>query len=92
MSILIIETSKDVDDGRINASDLQTMQIFTRRNDGDIYMRVKAANFLLNSKTVSDSLNAGKPLIVNMRTGSTYFIEATDSVKLVKEAHLKVVK
>jgi hypothetical protein len=92
MSILIIETSKDVDDGRINARDLQTMQIFTRRNDSDIYMRVKAASFLLNSKTVSDSLNAGKPLIVNMRTGSTYFIEATDSVKLVKEAHLKVVK
>jgi len=63
---------------------IEVGKAFIRNNEKDIFMRVKPTSFILNSDLVSDCLNRGKALIVNLRTGTCYFIPGEELVWPVK--------
>lgn len=46
----------------------------------EIFMRLRPASFLLNSTLVSEALSAGKSLICNVETGSTFFVLGNEPV------------
>lgn len=46
----------------------------------EIYMRLRPVSFLLNSTLVSEALSAGKSLICNVETGSTFFVLGNEPV------------
>lgn len=46
----------------------------------EIYMRLRPTSFLLNSTLVSEALSAGKSLICNVETGSTFFVLGSELV------------
>ena len=46
----------------------------------EIYMRLRPTSYILNSTLVADSLSAGKSLICNVETGSTFFVLGNEPV------------
>ena len=64
----------------------------TGRADKDIFIRVKATGFLLNSSVIGDVLNRGDCLVVNLSKHTLYakkgdsFVELVDAIVAVKES------
>lgn len=74
------------------ASTVKHGDVFRRTGHKHLFMRTKPTGYLLNSSTVSDSLNAAKPLIVNLDTGILYFIKGDEEVRLIETAELAVLE
>lgn len=92
MSILVVNGKEADSRGKIPACSLRILQIFTRQNDQDFYMRIKPTSYLLNSSLVQENLNNGKPMILNMNQGTVYFIKADEMVRPVETANLSITK
>lgn len=48
-----------------------------------IYIRVKPVNYLLNSSLITDCINRGKVIVVNLNKGTTFVIEGTREIALL---------
>lgn len=77
------EVEKKVDSSIVEACKIPVKGKFMRNGDPAIYMRVKPTSYLLNSSVVTDSINEGKPLVVNLLSGTCYFIRGNELVTKV---------
>jgi hypothetical protein len=79
-------------ENRPRASDMYPTEVFrTFDYDGtDLYVRVSPAAYLMNSKTIKESITAGKVLVMSIKKGDVYFIQGDREVIRVKSAKITV--
>lgn len=92
-------TTLNINDGNLQepakagtAANLEMRQVFRRKNVLGYFMRVKPTSYLLNSSVVVDSLNQGKPMILNLNMGTIHFISGDEVIIPVESATLKIVR
>jgi hypothetical protein len=72
------------------ARDLPICTIFRRKQDNAPWIRVEPKSYLTMSKTIRENVEKGKPLVVNLVTGSLCFMLGSEEVKPVDSAKLTV--
>lgn len=65
-------------------------QVFKRKGHVDYYMRVKPVSYMLQSTTIIEGLNKGKPLVVSLTTGNMHFIRGDEMVCAVRSAVMDI--
>ncbi len=56
----------------VTLSDIPCGDAFQLSGGKDVFIRVKATSFLLNSNVITDILNRGDALVVNLTKGTLY--------------------
>jgi hypothetical protein len=90
MSLLEVEGKIAPDSNKMPASELPIRTVFMRSKHKEYFIRVKPTSYLLNSNTITENLNKGKPLVLNLNEGTLYFINGDEMVTRVQSATLKV--
>jgi hypothetical protein len=74
------------------ACKIHARRIFSRPKQTGYFMRVAPTSYLLNSKTVQESINDNKILVLNLYTGTVFFIKGEEMVRPVASANLRISK
>ena len=92
MAKLELITTPAAKENTMLAGETEIGDIFrTEKYQGDgWYLRVYPTGYLTNSTTVTESMNAGKPFVVNLLTGALSVISPRMPVILARKAVIKV--